>query len=90
MLLAVIGKPAAESEGVHKRLAGWQAALKGSCRDWGHGMHQLAGVLPAHRLPDGDRERTMLMGLTQNRDRLTEAASKVVQEPTQELTLFEA
>lgn len=42
----------------------------------------------AEVLPDGNRERTMLLGLTGNRDVLTEAAAKATL-TVEELTLFE-
>ena len=57
MLVAVIPKRTIESECVHKRLAGGQAAIKAAYRVFGHGMRLLAGVLPAHRLPDCNRDR---------------------------------
>ena len=43
----------------------------------------------AEILPDGDRERTMLLGLTGNRDALSEAAAKSASS-FEELTLFDA
>ena len=42
----------------------------------------------AEILPDGDRERTMLLGLTGNRDALSEAAAKSAS-TFEELTLFD-
>jgi len=42
----------------------------------------------AESLPDGNRERTMLLGLTGNRDQLTQAASKHRGTSVEELTLF--
>lgn len=39
-------------------------------------------------LPDGDRERTMLLGLTGNRDLLAQAAARHVGTTVEELTLF--
>ena len=41
----------------------------------------------AEVLPDGNRERTMMLGLTGNRDALAEAASKS-KATVEELTLF--
>lgn len=43
----------------------------------------------AEVLPDGNRERTMLLGLTGNRDALTEAAAKSTA-TVEELTLFDS
>lgn len=40
-------------------------------------------------LPDGNRERTMLLGLTGNKDQLAQAAAKHVGRSVEELTLFE-
>ena len=47
-----------------------------------------AASLLAEVLPDGDRERTMLLGLTGNRDALAEAAAKSTL-TVEELTLFD-
>lgn len=52
------------------------------------GFWSMAGAL-AQILPDGDRERTMLLGLTGNREPLAEAAAKSGN-VFEELTLFEA
>jgi adenine-specific DNA methylase len=49
------------------------------------GFWSMARAL-AEVLPDGDRERTMLLGLTGNRDALAQAAAKAA---TTELTLFD-
>ena len=43
----------------------------------------------AQSLPDGNRERTMLLGLTGNKDQLAQAAAKHVGTLIEELTLFE-
>lgn len=51
------------------------------------GFWAMAGVL-AQILPDGDRERTMLLGLTGNRETLAEAAAKSGS-VFEELTLFD-
>lgn len=51
------------------------------------GFWAMAGAL-AQILPDGDRERTMLLGLTGNRDALAEAAAKSGS-AFEELTLFD-
>lgn len=42
----------------------------------------------AESLPDGNRERTMLLGLTGNKDQLAQAAAKHVGTSVEELTLF--
>jgi putative DNA methylase len=47
----------------------------------------MAGAL-AQILPDGDRERTMLLGLTGNKESLAEAAAKSGS-VFEELTLFD-
>jgi hypothetical protein len=52
------------------------------------GFWAMAGAL-AQILPDGDKERTMLLGLTGNRDALAEAAAKSGS-VFEELTLFDA
>jgi putative DNA methylase len=51
------------------------------------GFWAMAGAL-AQILPDGDRERTMLLGLTGNREALAEAAAKTGS-VFEELTLFD-
>ena len=51
------------------------------------GFWSMARAL-AEILPDGDRERTMLLGLTGNRDALSEAAAKSAS-TFEELTLFD-
>lgn len=43
----------------------------------------------AQSLPDGNRERTMLLGLTGNKDQLAQAAARHVGTLVEELTLFE-
>jgi hypothetical protein len=42
----------------------------------------------AESLPDGNRERTMLLGLTGNKEQLAQAAAKHVGTSVEELTLF--
>jgi putative DNA methylase len=51
------------------------------------GFWSMAGAL-AQILPDGDRERTMLLGLTGNKESLAEAAAKS-ESVFEELTLFD-
>ena len=52
------------------------------------GFWSMARAL-AEMLPDGDRERTMLLGLTGNREALAEAAAKSAS-TFEELTLFDS
>src|SRR5690349_11512850 len=55
MILAAIGERPAETERVHERLATRQAGAKSS-RALVYGVYEPAGVLPANRLPDRDRD----------------------------------
>ncbi len=48
-----------------------------------------AATAIAEALPDGNRERTMLLGLTGNRDQLVQASSRHTGVALDELTLFE-
>ena len=48
-----------------------------------------AATAIAESLPDGNRERTMLLGLTGNRDQLIQAAAHHTSAAAEELTLFE-
>jgi putative DNA methylase len=49
-----------------------------------------AATAIAEALPDGDRERTMLLGLTGNRDQLVQASARHTRVTVDELTLFES
>ena len=49
-----------------------------------------AATAIAESLPDGNRERTMLLGLTGNRDQLVQASSRHSNTAIDELTLFES
>lgn len=64
-----------------------EAALGATGAGMEPGFWAMARAL-AEILPDGDRERTMLLGLTGNRDALSEAAAKSAT-TFEELTLFE-
>jgi hypothetical protein len=46
------------------------------CNETGEPGFWAAATALAEVLPDGDRERTMLLGLTGNRDRLAQAAGE--------------
>ena len=48
-----------------------------------------AATAIAESLPDGNRERTMLLGLTGNRDQLVQAAARHAGTAVEELTLFD-
>ena len=49
-----------------------------------------AATAIAEAFPDGNRERTMVLGLTGNRDQLVQASSRHSNAALDELTLFEA